>query len=543
MQLTSTAIQPIIDIILSIYSMKNLRAFPLFLFSLLSVASYGQMDSAHMVNESPYQTVYTHLHYLQPETYDISMAALAINPTLVADSLTRQRRAVELKQILDAKGLFVHMERLPRDPDFIDTVTHRSEYVLFPERAPEIYLTKSNGKWYYADHTTQMIPQWHRQYFPLGTSTIMQLFPSAAHKTFLGFAIWQYVGFGLIILVCFILNYLLQVVIRPFVRRIFKKIIDSDETQLIALVDKLTKAFCILLVLIVMRILLPMLMLPVSVSQIFYTALGLLQITAFSLMLYRLVNIFCYYLKRLAIRTENRMDDQLVPLLQKLGYVVIVVGAIIQALHLLDINVTALIAGVSIGGLAIALAAQDAVKNFIGSIMIFADKPFQVGDYIVGSDFEGEVIEVGFRTTRIKSIDTSIISVPNGTLSNQNVTNLGVRNTRLFDTLLTMTYSSQADDLRRFIEDLKQLILTHPKLDHEKYYVHLRSLGDSSINVMFRAYLLVNTFGEELILKEEIIFKVLQLAEKNNLDFAFPSQSIYIENDTNQEENRSNERV
>jgi MscS family membrane protein len=207
---------------------------------------------------------------------------------------------------------------------------------------------------------------------------------------------------------------------------------------------------------------------------------------------------------------------------------VIFVGALLQILSLFEVNITALIAGVSIGGLAIALAAQDAVKNFIGSIMIFADKPFQIGDYIVGSGFEGEVKEVGFRTTRIQALDTSIVAVPNGSIANMNIENKGVRVMRLFNTVINLTYESKPEQLKNYVSDLKQLIIDHPRVADENYYVHIKELANSSINVMFRAYLNVPGYADELALKEELIYVIMELAEKNGLDFAFPSQTVYM---------------
>ena len=201
---------------------------------------------------------------------------------------------------------------------------------------------------------------------------------------------------------------------------------------------------------------------------------------------------------------------------------VIILWAIFQALNLLEVNVTALIAGVSIGGLAIALAAQDTVKNLIGSAMIFVDKPFQIGDFIDLGGFAGTVEEVGFRTTRIRKSDSSIVAVPNGVIANQAITNLGVRVYRLFQTQLGVVYGTSPEAIQLFTDSLKQLIEAHPNTQKEGYYVHLTTLADSSLGIMFRVALDVPDYATELKVKEQLLLSILRIANTLGISFAFP---------------------
>ena len=476
---------------------------------------------------SPYHTVFTHLYYLQPDSYVPEFAAQAIDPSAVSDSVDRIKKSIQLKQILDGEGLFVNLEKIPRRMDYLDSTTKESEYTLFPNEKPQIYLVRKGDNWYYAPQTIQLIPNLHRQLFPLGSTFLMNLFPGFGQRTFLGLAIWQYFGFAFLFLFGYFMYWITHRVLRPFVRRIFRRYLSEDAVEQIRLIDLLASALSMLIILQIVRYVVPMLLLPIETGAIITKLINIIQVALIALVLIRIVNFFIYHLQSLVGRTENKMDDQLLPLLKKIIHLVIIAGAVLQSLTLMNINVTALIAGVSIGGLAVALAAQDAVKNFIGSIMIFADKPFQIGDYIIGSGFEGQVEEVGFRTTRIKSIDTSIISVPNGTLANMNIQNLGVRSMRIFNTSLSMTYDAQPAQLKAYVNDLKTLILDHPMLANDNFYVYVREMAESSINIMFRAYLQVPGYADELKVKEEIIYEMMELAKKNGLEFAFPSRTIY----------------
>ena len=195
----------------------------------------------------------------------------------------------------------------------------------------------------------------------------------------------------------------------------------------------------------------------------------------------------------------------------------------------MNVNVTALIAGVSIGGLALALAAQDTVKNLIASALIFVDKPFQIGDYVIAGGQEGTIVEVGFRSTRIQQVDTSIITIPNGTIANMPITNLGVRQSRLFNIMIGVTYDTPPEKIEAYIGQLKELVLNHPRTKNEPFYVHLREMAGSSINIMFRCYIDTTAFPEELQIKEEIYLEIIRIAQQLGVNFAFPSQSIYIE--------------
>jgi len=160
--------------------------------------------------------------------------------------------------------------------------------------------------------------------------------------------------------------------------------------------------------------------------------------------------------------------------------------------------------------------------------MIFIDQPFQVEDWIEIDDMAGTVMEVGFRSTRIKQLDTSIISIPNGIISNKALKNKGLRVYRLFETKLGVTYDTPREYIQAFISGLRQIADNHPKVSDDRY-IFLSNLGDFSINILFRVYLQTNDYKEELRLKEEITFQIMELAEHLGVRFAFPSQTVYVE--------------
>jgi len=161
--------------------------------------------------------------------------------------------------------------------------------------------------------------------------------------------------------------------------------------------------------------------------------------------------------------------------------------------------------------------------------MNYIDKPYQIGDFVQSGEHMVTVIDVGFRSTRIRTADTSIISIPNGQLADMVVNNLGERNSRRMNITIGVAYHTPPDLISKFVKGLRMLNQEHPKTNNELFYIHLSGLADSSINIMFVVYLLTDDYGKELRYKEEIFMNIIKLAEALGVQFAYPSQSLYVE--------------
>ncbi len=232
---------------------------------------------------------------------------------------------------------------------------------------------------------------------------------------------------------------------------------------------------------------------------------------------------------KFAAKTESELDDSLVPLVSKTLRILIVLFAVLTVIQDLGVNVFSLLAGIGIGGLAIALAAKDTAANFFGSLMILFDQPFKIGDWIKIDDLEGTVEEIGFRSTRVRTFYDSQIIIPNAKIANSDIDNLGRRQFRRTRETLGLTYSTSEKQLKDFIEGLNKIIEEHPLTRKGSHYVAFKKFGDSSLEILLYFFLKVSNFKDELVAKEEIFFKIKSLAEELNVDFAFPSQSIYLE--------------
>jgi len=493
-----------------------------------SVLGQSALDLEPQLN-NPYQTIRNHLYYVNEDHYfpKVSAASFNLDKHDSADAIIW---AIKLKQILDGSGIYIQLDELPRESDFVDSAANfnRNKYTL-TDKFPSIYIekNKNDGNWYYSETTIENINALHSEVYPFGTDVLLTFLPKLGNKKIWGLHLWQHIGILILIIIGFsifkILNFVFTRLISQTLSRMGYKNIARNFILPIA------KPFSMLVVFFLLMMLVPVLQLPAVISQYIIKGLrGIWPVFA-TLIFYHLVDILGVYLEQVADKTESTLDDQLVPLLRKsLKAFVIVVGGLF-ILQNLDFNITALLAGLSIGGLAFALAAQDTIKNFFGSLMIFVDKPFQIGHWITSGDIDGTVEEVGFRSTRVRTFRNSVTYVPNGKLADMVIDNHGLRQYRRFYTQISITYDTPAERIQLFVDGLRKIVENHPDTRKDYFNIYLNDLAAYSLNVMFYVFFAVPTWPEELRCRHEIILEVIQLAEKIGIRFAFPTQTLHME--------------
>lgn len=243
---------------------------------------------------------------------------------------------------------------------------------------------------------------------------------------------------------------------------------------------------------------------------------------------YRVVDVVCEALERKALKTESRYDDLLVPLIRKsLKTFVVVFGAVFIA-DTLQFSIKSLLAGLGLGGLAFALAAQDTVKNFFGSITVVLDRPFEVGDWVLIDKVEGSIEELGFRSTRIRTFYNSVITLPNAKLLTAVVDNMGRRQYRRWTTKLGVSYHTTPEQLEALCEGIRELIRSHPYTRKDYYLVSVTGLAASSIEVMIYAFFETPDWGRELRERQRLILDMLRLCRALGIEIAFPTQTLHV---------------
>ncbi len=479
--------------------------------------------------ETPRRSASRHLYYLHSDTYEPELAAQTLSGKATLEE--KIELATMLRDVWDAKGDYVEIESLPDIPNYKDSLTGESRVFIFPEKYPGISLVRSkeDGLWRYSPSSVARIPDLYHEAIPAGPGLIRSLVPAIGNRQVLGVAIWKWVGILLILGLSYLIyrgfNWVLGIIFKKVLPRITPKSYLDPE-----LIPPVARPLSVVLVLMLFRsYFMPMLLLPIGVTDPLRRILAILMSVFGVLVFYRLVDVFASIFRNLASKTETTMDDQLIPLLARAVKLVVVVFGLLFILDNLDVDVTALLAGVSIGGLAIALAAQDTVKNFIGSISIFVDRPFMVGNFINAGDITGTVVEVGVRTTKIRALDGATVTVPNGDLASRVITNHSVRDYRRYSTSITVTYSTLPDQMEEFVEGIRKIVNDYPKVREGSVTIQFHEMNSSSLDIFYAAIFNVTDHGEWLACRQDIFIQVMRLAAEMSIDFAFPSTSVYIE--------------
>jgi MscS family membrane protein len=235
-------------------------------------------------------------------------------------------------------------------------------------------------------------------------------------------------------------------------------------------------------------------------------------------------------LLKFTTRTSSKMDDMLAPLVRKSLRVTIVVLALIQiATSLSDKPVTSLLAGLGVGGLAVALAAQDTLKNFFGSLVIFSDKPFDMGDRVIVDGHDGTVAEVGFRSTRIRTLEGNLVTIPNGELANKTILNIGKRPhiRRIMD--IGLTYSTPPEKISRAVEIITEILDNHEGMKEEfPPRVYFNAYKDYSLNIFVIYWYHPPNYWDYMAFSEKLNLEILRRFNAEGIEFAFPTQTVHL---------------
>lgn len=244
-------------------------------------------------------------------------------------------------------------------------------------------------------------------------------------------------------------------------------------------------------------------------------------------LVYLSMDVFGEQLRIYTAKTPSTLDDHLAPLAVKSGKVLVVVLGVLIVLQNLNVNVMSLLAGLGLGGLALALAAQDAAANLIGSVMILLDRPFSIGDAIKVNEVEGTVESIGFRSTRIRTYYNSLVTIPNSTMAKDKIDNMGLRPYRRVRQVLGLHYDTPPELIEHFCTRLRYLISQEPKVMKETIQVAFQEFADSTLNVLVNFHMTVFDINEELLLQQKIFCEILDAAKEMNVVFAYPTQTVY----------------
>ena len=477
---------------------------------------------------TPYGTALHFFYHLEEDNFKPVEASKALRLTNV-NTAEGGNLAVRLKQIFDGNGIIVNFVQIPDNSDYTDSLfNNQAKYFFDSRHFPQIYLEKIGREWKFSSHTVSQIDKIYHETYPYGTGRLLSLLPKLGDQVYFGLHFWQLAGIFILVLLLFLSHKLLTIILDKGLLYLLQKFGYGYLGEKYIL--PLARVISIYLILVFSVLFIRVLQLPAELVAWVIKILNVAKPLVITIVFYNIVDIVAMYFAKLAEKTESNLDDQLVPLIRKsLKTLVIIVGTLFVLKDGLEIDIVPFLTGLSIGGLAFALAAQDTIKNFFGSIMIFIDKPFQVGDWITSGDVDGTVEEVGFRSTRIRTFRNSVMYIPNGKIADATIDNHGLRQYRRFYSTLTITYDTPPDLIDTFVLGLRKIVEAHPYTRKDVFNIYFNNLSSYSLDVMFYIFFQVPTWQEELRCRHEILIQIVNLANSLGVRFAFPTQTMHME--------------
>jgi MscS family membrane protein len=255
-----------------------------------------------------------------------------------------------------------------------------------------------------------------------------------------------------------------------------------------------------------------------------------LTVVGLTWLVLRLTNI-AFRLKEQQLQVKLSGKISILQLARKLTAIMVLIAGALVLLYFAGFNLAAVLTGLGVGGIAVALAAQKTLENLFGGIMIASDQPIRVGDFCRIGEYMGEVEEVGLRSTCIRTLDRTVVSIPNGQLALMNLENFTMRDRIRFRHILQLRYETASDQLRYILAEVRKMLYAHPKTASSSARARFIGFGKSSLDVEVFAYVMVTEYEAFLHIQEDLLLRIMELIAASGSSFAFPSQTSYIARD------------
>lgn len=381
--------------------------------------------------------------------------------------------------------------------------------------------------------------------FDIGTfsaaAKIRRGMPKWLRPEFLTLELWQWLGLFLLILVALAADLLARIIVRPLVRRIVKRHIAEPPPGMVRLAVRPTGVIVGALVFLA---LLGLLDLPGSPATVLAVAAKLLLIVGTVWAAWSLTDLISKALLQRAATTESTFDDMLIPLVRKSIKLFVVAVGLIYVAESLNIALGPLLASFGLAGLAVTFAAQDTVKNLFGGLAIFLDRPFKIGDRIIFKGFDGIIEEIGFRTTRLRTLTGHLVTLPNAGFTSEPVENPARRPTIRRIMNLTITYDTPLEKIRQAVQIVRDILEEdgirepiHPVINGGELppRVYFNNFNADSLNIFVIYWFSPPAWWDYNDHAEKLNLRILEEFEKAGIEFAFPTQTLYLAGDPKRE--------
>lgn len=484
---------------------------------------------------SPRQTVSTFLSSMDPSDGELEIArAIKTLDTSEIPELVRQERseevALKLYAVLSSIGFSSSNTKAP--------VSSEEEAIQLAEVAGYgIHLARSGPNWQFSKTTVADVPLIFREVEPTLSKRKMRALGEASHawltlrtyipqtlkKTTLLIEDWQWLAGALAIVILGAVQILAVRLLRFLIRRLAPRGFEAAHSND---VKALGRPIFVILFTIALQLLMYTLDLEVDIYTSAVAWISTVRIVAFAILGIYLVETIGERLLPLATRTSASFSMILFPLVQKALWVLVIIITAVRILTVHGIDVSGLVAGLGLGGLAFALAAKDTIENIFGSVAILLDQPFRVGDTISVAGVTGTVEEIGLRSTRIRTPDNSLISLPNSKIIAGHVDNLGARRHCRTRIILNIAYTTSPAVIEELCTAIRALLLSHPLTKKDALAVFLNEFNPNGLGVLVQFHLEVSNWIDEQRYKEEIFLAILRAVEMLGVVIAQPPREV-----------------
>lgn len=441
----------------------------------------------------------------------------------------------ELKTILD-RGLAVNLDLLSAKPEGDPSASPKADRQIIGTVRTEtgnldILLDRvERGKgmriWLFSSETLRRVPE---VYAEIGPPWIESYLPRQLVENRLGnYPMWvviaTFLGISMALLLAKLFNRAMIPALRPLVRYLTR---EQDDRQL----ERIAGPIRLLTLVFALHWMVALFGLPLLVRQFWGRVALTLAVIGVTWLLSRVIDILAELTQRHLGRLNRPYSASTLGLLRRLGKVMVVVVGALVLLHAGGVNITAALAGLGVGGIAVAFAAQKTLENLFGGITLTSDQPIRVGDFCKFGDQTGTVEDIGLRSTRIRTPDRTLLSVPNGYLSSISVENFGVRDKIWFHPTIQLRYETSADQLRHVLAEVRRLLYAHPRVETKSARIRFVKLGASSLDLEIFAYVLATDYAVFLEIQEDLLLCIMDIVEKSGTSLAFPSHIAYVTQD------------
>lgn len=489
--------------------------------------------------KSPRSTVATFLAAMDPSDGDIEMArATKALDTSEIPELVRTERAEELAVKLYAILTFknISASKAPYAPT-------EDAIQLADVAGLGIHLERSGPNWIFSKATVANVPQIFREIEPRLSKREMRELADASNtwllvRTYIPERLkgttflvedWQWIAAAIALVLLIILQRALTRVCRWIIIRLLSARLGFPPTLN---AKPLGRPIGVVLFTIAVQLFLLTIDLPITVYTSAVQWLATIRIFAMVFLGVYLVDLLGERLTSRASRTISTVDDILYPLVQKALWLFVIILGIAQTLSVHGVDVSGLIAGLGLGGLAFALAAKDTVENIFGSIAILIDQPFRVGDTVNIGGVTGTVEQIGLRSTRLRTPDNSLISMPNSKVIAGHVDNLGARPFLRSRAILNLAYDTPPSQIEALCAGIRELLNSHPLCKKDSIAVYLNEFNATSLGVLVQFHLALKDWSKEQATKEEIYLAILTLVHELGISLTASPQELRLARST-----------